>query len=97
MALKVILSNTDGLSRYLQGKQMDVVTAKNSVDGVIKTLSGCRTQENFDLLWSRAMADEIKELIDGTAFIHFNFKDAKIPRLQQPSRQLQALVGESLK
>ena len=93
MVLKVILSNTNGLSRYLQGKQMDVVTAKRSVDGVIKTLSGCRTQENFDLLWSRAeiMAGEIKELIDGT---DFNFKDAKVPILRQPSRRLQALVGE---
>ena len=78
MVLKVILSNTDGLSRYLQGIQMDVVTAKRSVDGVIKILSGCRTQENFDLLWSRAeiMAGEIKELIEGT---DFNFKDAKVP------------------
>jgi hypothetical protein len=93
MVLKVLLSNTDGLSRYLQGKQMDVVTAKKSVDGVIKTLSGCRTQENFDLLWSRAeiMADEIKQLIKDT---DFNFEDAKVPRLRQPSRQLQALVGE---
>ena len=93
MVLKVILSNTDGLSRYLQGKQMDVVTAKKSVDGVIKTLSECRTQENFDILWSRAviMADEIKELIDST---DFNFKDAKLPRLQQPLRRLQALVGK---
>ena len=93
MVLKVILSNTDGLSRYLQRKQMDVVTARRSVDGVIKTLSGCRTQENFDLLWSRAeiMADEIKELIEGT---DFNFKDAKVPILRQPSRRLQALVGE---
>ena len=93
MVLKVILSNTDGLSRYLQGKQMNVVTAKRSVDGVIKTLSGCRTQENFDLFWSRAeiMAGEIKELIEGT---DFNFKDAKVPMLRQPSRRLQALVGE---
>ena len=93
MVLKVILSNTDGLSRYLQGKQMDVVTARRSVDGVIKTLSGCRTQENFDLLWSRAeiMAGEIKELIEGT---DFNFKDAKVPILRQPSRRLQTLVGE---
>ena len=92
MVLKVILSNADGLSRYLQGKQMDVVTAKKSVEGVIKTLSGCHTQENFDLLWSRAviMADEIKELIDGT---DFNFKDAKVPRLQQPSRRLQCRSG----
>jgi hypothetical protein len=72
---------------------MDVVTAKKSVDGVIKTLSGCRTQENFDLLWSRAeiMADEIKELVEDT---DFNLEDAKVPRLRQPSHRLQALVGE---
>ena len=59
----------------------DIVTAKKSADDVIKTLSGCRTLENFDLLWSRAiiMADEMKELIDGT---DFNFKDANVPRLQ---------------
>ena len=78
------MSNTDGLSRYLQGKQMDVVTAKKSVDGVIETFSGCRTQENFDLLWSRAiiMADEIKELIDGT---DFNFKDTKTPTAITPA------------
>ncbi|XP_028412053.1 zinc finger MYM-type protein 1-like [Dendronephthya gigantea] len=90
---KVVLSNTDGLSRYLQRKQMDVVMAKKSVDGVIKTLSECRTQENFDLLWSRAeiMADKIKEQIEGA---DFNFKDAKVPRLKQPSRRLQTLVGE---
>ena len=72
---------------------MSIVTAKRSVDGDIKTLSGCRTQEKFDLLWSRAeiMAGEIKELIEGT---DFNFKDAKVPILRQPSRRLQALVGE---
>ena len=71
----------------------DIVTAKKSADDVIKTLSGCRTLQNFDLLWSRAiiMADEMKELIDGT---DFNFKDANVPRLQQPSRRLQAIVGE---
>ena len=72
---------------------MDVVTARRRVDGVIKTLSGCRTQKNFDLLCSRAeiMAGEIKELIEGT---DFSFKDAKVPILRQPSRRLQALVGE---
>ena len=71
----------------------DIVTAKKSADDVIKTLSGCRTLENFDLLWSCAitMADEMKELIDGT---DFNFKDANVPRLQQPSRRLQEIVGE---
>ena len=71
-----MLSNTDGFSRYQQGKQMDVVMAKKSVDGVIKTLSGCRTHENFDLLWSRG---QIKELIEGT---DFSLNDAKVPILR---------------
>ena len=54
VVLKVILLNTDGLSGYLQGKKMDVVTAKKTADAVIKTLSGCRNEEIFDLMWSRA-------------------------------------------
>ena len=37
------------------------------------------------------MAGEIKELIEDTGF---NFKDAKVPILRQPSRRMQALVGE---
>ena len=42
VVLRVILSNSDNLSRYLQGKKMDVVTAKKTVDAVIKTLNNCR-------------------------------------------------------
>ena len=30
MVLKLILSNTDNLSRYLQGEKMDVITAKKT-------------------------------------------------------------------
>ena len=78
VVLKVILSNTDGLSRYLQGKKMDVVTAKKTADAVIKTLSGCRNEESFDLMWSRAnmMVQQIKKGIEGT---QFTFIDAKVP------------------
>ena len=36
MVLKLILSNTDNLSRYLQGEQMDVITAKKTADAVVK-------------------------------------------------------------
>ena len=39
MVLKLILSNTDNLSRYLQGEQMDVITAKKTANAVVKTLS----------------------------------------------------------
>ena len=93
VVLKVILYNTDSLSRYLQGKKMDVVAAKKTVDAVMKTLNECRNQESFDLMWSRAdiMAQQIKEEIEGT---EFTFKDANVPRTK-PSRQIQALVNES--
>ena len=63
---------------------MDVVTAKKTADAVIKTLSGCRNEESFDLMWSRAnmMVQQIKKGIEGT---QFTFIDAKVPRAK-PSR-----------
>ena len=95
MLLKIILSNTDGLSRYLQGEKMDVVMAKKTVDAVVETLSKCRNEESFNLLWSRAliMAEEIKKGIDGT---EFTFREAEVPRkeLIRPSRRPHALVSE---
>ena len=98
MLLKIILSNTDGLSRFLQGEKMDVVTAKKTVDAVVETLSKCRNEESFNLLWSRAliMAEEIKKGIDGT---EFTFREAELPRkeLIRPSRRPQALVSETPK
>ena len=55
MVLKLILSNTDtDLSRYLQGEQMDVITAKKTADAVVKTLSNCRNEESFTQMWSHA-------------------------------------------
>ena len=95
MLLKIILSNTDGLSRYLQGEKMDVVMAKKTVDAVVETLSN---EESFNLLWSRAliMVEEIKKGVDGT---EFTFREAEVPRkeLIRPSRRPQALVSETPK
>ena len=54
MVLKLILSNTDNLSRYLQGEQMDVITTKNTADAVVKTLNNCRNEESFTQMWSHA-------------------------------------------
>ena len=54
MVLKLILSKTDNLSRYLQGEQMDVITAKKTADAVVKTLSNCRNEESFTQMWSHA-------------------------------------------
>ena len=93
MVLKLILSNTDNLSRYLQGEQTDVITAKKTADAVVKTLSNCRNEESFTQMWSHAdvIAQKIRIGIEGTKF---TLGDAKVPRTR-PSRPLQGLTGET--
>ena len=90
--LKVILLNTNSLSKYLQGKDIDVITAKRNADLTMKTLRNCRNEKCFELLWNRAkvMSDEIKSNIKESDFV---FKEARAPR-NKPSRRLQALIGE---
>ena len=46
-ALKVILCSTSNLSRYLQGKSIDVISAKRAADMAIKSLRTCRTDEGL--------------------------------------------------
>ena len=93
MVLKLILSNTDNLSRYLQGEQMDVITAKKTADAVVKTLSNCRNEESFTQMWSHAdvIAQKIRIGIEGTKF---TFRDAKVPQTR-PSRRRQGLTDET--
>ena len=70
VVLMVILSNADSLSKYLQGKNMDVIIAKKTADATMETLSKCRNEESFQMVWSRAeiFTQTIKKLIDGTKF-----------------------------
>ncbi|RMX59097.1 hypothetical protein pdam_00009760 [Pocillopora damicornis] len=87
MVLKLILSNTDNSSRYQQGEQMDVITAKKTAHAVVKTLSNCRNEESFTQMWSHA--DVIAQKNQNR-----NRGDAKVPRTR-PSRRLQGLTGET--
>ena len=92
IVLKMILLNRNSLSKYLQGKEVDVITAKRNADLTMKTLRNCRNEKSYELLWNRAkiMSDEIKDNIKESDFI---FKEARAPR-SKPSRRLQALIGE---
>ena len=60
--LKVILLNTNSLSKYLRGKDIDVITVKRNGDLTMKTLQNCHNEKCFELLWNRAkiMSDEIR-------------------------------------
>eukprot|EP00795_Rhopilema_esculentum_P009023 gene9023-16667_t len=85
---------SDALSKYLHGKGVDVAKAKKTADAVVKTLSGCRSEKNFELVWdyAEAMGRQIKPAIKDTAF---DFKEATLPCNRQPSKSAQALIGET--
>ena len=92
--LRVILLNTSSLSRYLQSKDLDVLTAKKSADLTLTVLKKCRDDENFDLIWKKyeSLANELKQWVQGTEFA---VKEIRMPR-RKPSRRHQALVGETV-
>ena len=90
--LKVILSNTSSLCRYLQGKTVDVISARRNADMTVQTLRQCRNEESFSSVWqlASAMGLKIKKWLTNS---EFELREARAPR-QTPSLRLQALVGE---
>ena len=90
--LKVILSNTSSLSRYLQGKTVVVISARRNADMTIQTLRQCRNEESFNSVWqiASAMGLKIKKWLTNS---QFELREARAPR-QTLSPRLQALVGE---
>ena len=63
--LKIILSNTNSLSKYLQGKIVDLITARRTDTATKETLTNCRDEENFESVWKCAekLGETIKEII----------------------------------
>ena len=96
MILKIISPHTSRLSSYIQGKQVDVRKVRNNADLTVKTLEGCRSDENFELVWKRLSlrCDEVKKFINSEEK-ELKFKEAKLPRRRKPCLRRQALVGES--
>ena len=92
--LKFILLNTNGLSKYLQGKNVDVFNARKFADMTISTLSSCREESHFDLIWEKVkiISEKVKRWIDEEPDI--DFQDPILPRARKPSTRQQALVGE---
>ena len=89
--MKVIFSNTNSLASYLQGHEVDVMVAKATCEATIKTLSKCREEEMFSLIWKKAQktAKSISEIAP-------NMEEVKtFKRQKKPSKRLQALLGET--
>ena len=90
--LKVILSHTNSLCRYLQGRTVDVISARRNDDMTIQTLRQCRSEESFNSVWKivSAMGLKMKRWLANS---QFELLEARAPR-QTPSYRPQALVGE---
>ncbi|PFX12983.1 Zinc finger MYM-type protein 1 [Stylophora pistillata] len=90
--LKVILCSTNSLCRYLQGKTVDVISARRNADLTIQTLRQCRSEESFKSVWQLAspMGLKMKNWLTNS---QFELRETRAPR-QTPPRRLQALVGE---
>ena len=56
--LKVVLCSTSDLSRCLQGKSIDVTSAKRAADLTIQTVRSCGTDEAFEQVW--ALTDSMR-------------------------------------
>ena len=90
--LKIIFSNTNALSEFLQGESMDVITASTTSAATIRTLEKCR--EDFELTWSNSI--EFAKKISVVSKIDIDLTiEARSKRVKIPSKRLQALVGET--
>lgn len=58
--LKVILSNTSSLCRYLQVKTFDVISARRNTNVTIQTLRQRRNEESFNSVWQIASPMSLK-------------------------------------
>ena len=68
--LRIILSNTHRLSQYLQGKDVDVISARKIANMTMETLRRCRSEDQFNIVWNMAslMGLKIKLLLSNTRF-----------------------------
>lgn len=89
---EVILSNTNSLSRYLQGKTVDVISARRNAAMTIQTLRQCWSETSFNSVWqiASAMGPKMEKWLTNS---QFELREARAPR-QTPSHHLQAFVGE---
>ncbi|XP_064079475.1 zinc finger MYM-type protein 1-like [Macrobrachium nipponense] len=85
--LKVIFSNTTALARYLQGHDVDVMTAKITYDDTLETLKKYREEDMFSLIWEKARKTATNMIEIASDIEEIETKK----RQKKPSKRLQAL------
>ena len=90
--LRVILSNTYSMCRYLQGKTVAAICSCRNADMTIQTVRQSRSEESFNSLWQivSVMGLKIKRWLTSS---QFELREAWA-LWETPSRSLQDLVGD---
>ena len=88
--LKVILIQTSSLSSYLQGKNVDIRTARLKADLVIKVLEDLRAEEEFNMTYEKTekLIKNTEELLKEQK-IDYEIRPAKISRRSKFSGDIQ--------
>ena len=79
--LKIILPNTSSLNSYVQSSTIDIRKVKSNADLTIKTIEGCRSDTDFDLVWDSVnlKCRQVKEFLEDEN-MDLDFKDPRLPR-----------------
>ena len=90
--LRVVFSNTSALSKYLQGHDVNAMTAKSTCEATISTLTNCRKEEMFLLILEKAKhtAAKMAKIVPDVGELGFS------KRQRKPSKRLQAVSGEAI-
>ena len=78
--LKIILPNTSKLNTYVQGETIDIWKVRVAAEGTIATLEGCRSDNDFDLVWEQheQRCEEVKKFVKQENN-DADFKEFKLP------------------
>ena len=90
--LRVVFSNTSALSKYLQGHDVNAMTAKSTCEATISTLTNCRKEEISLLILEKAKqtAAKMAKIVPDVGELGFS------KRQRKPSKRLQAVSGEAI-
>ena len=91
--LDTILTPTNRLSDFLQGRNVDMRKARERVQLLISTMEGLKSKDSFDELW-RIAHDKATDLVsfvdeDDSLEIYFDFEEAKVPRRLKSTKSAQ--------
>ena len=87
-----VLSNTDSLCRYLQGRTVEVISTRRNADMTIETLRQCPSEESFNRV-GHIVSVRVLKIKRRLTSSQFELREVRALR-QTPSRSLEDLESD---